>query len=152
MAATKKAFSLAELALIVLILGILGVIAVPKMQLGTLRRQKADTVAGKIITDLRLTRRLAISNAAVNVSGYALGMTGASPYSGYEIVDLATGQAVDSYNIDSQVSCVGGSSFRFGPLGNLLDGSDAQLTVSLEGKIFTITIVSATGEVKCIEN
>ena len=145
-------FSFAELILIVLILGVLAFVAVPKMQFATLRRQKADTVARKIATDLRLTRRLAITNAAENVEGYGLIMSGSSPYNGYEIENTATSEVVDSHSIDSEISCAGGKMFKFGPLGNLLNGSDTQLTVSSEGKSFTITIVSATGTVKCIDN
>ena len=152
MAASRKAFTLAELIIIVLILGALAVIAVPKMQFATLRRQKADTVAKKIATDLRLARRLAISNAAENVSGYALNMTGGPPYTGYEIVDLDEDEVIDSHTIDSEITCTSGANFKFGPLGNLLSGSDNQLLVSAEGKIFTITIISATGAVRCSEN
>jgi Tfp pilus assembly protein FimT len=127
-------------------------ISVPRMQFATIRRQKADTAARKIATDLKLTRRLAISNAAVNVTGYGLRMTGGPPYSAYEIWKLAPMEMVDSYDIDSDISCTGGSLFGFGPLGELINGSDTQLTVSSEGKSFTITIVSATGAVKCIDN
>lgn len=142
-------FSLAELIIIVLILGVLTFIAVPKLQFATLRRQKADTVASKIATDLGFTRRLAITNAAENTSGYQMSMTGAGPYNGYDIINLETFEIVESYSIDSDISCTGGSPFKFGPLGNLLSGSGTQLTVSSEGKSFTISIVSATGMVKC---
>lgn len=148
----RRAFSLAELVLIVLILAVMAFVAVPRMQFATLRRQKADAAARKIATDLKLTRRLAVCDAAVNVDGYGLNMSGSSPYNGYEIENLDTSEVVDSYSIDSDVSCTGGSRFRFGPLGNLLAGSDTQLTVSAEGKSFTITVVSATGAVKCIDN
>lgn len=152
MAVLKKAFSLAELVLVVLILGILALVAVPRLQFATLRRQKADTVARKIATDLRLTRRLAVGNAALNVSGYALNMTGSSPYSGYKIVNLDNDEVIESHTIDSDVSCTSGSTFEFGPLGNLLPGSDTQLQVSAEGKVYTLTVISATGAVQTSEN
>lgn len=152
MSGRKKAFTFAEMLLVILLLGIMAYITVPKLPYALVRKQKADTVARKIITDLRLTRRLAVSDAAVNISGYALNMTGGSPYSGYRIDNLDTSQVVDSHSIDPEVSCTGGASFKFGPLGNLLAGSDTGLTVSSEGKTFTITIVSATGAVKCVES
>jgi Tfp pilus assembly protein FimT len=148
----RRAFSLAELVLIVLILAVMAFVAVPKMQFATLRRQKADAAARKIATDLKLTRRLAVCNAAVNVDGYALWMQGGPPYSQYRIKNLATLDWVDLRDIDPDVSCTGGNRFEFGPLGNLLAGSDSLLTVSAEGKSFTITVVSATGAVKCIDN
>lgn len=152
MAPAKKAFTMAELILVALLLGIMAYIAVPRLQYAVLRKQKADTVSMKIATDLRLTRRTAVSSAAQNIAGYALNMTGVAPYSGYQIVNLDTGQIVSSRTIDSEISCTGGASFRFGPLGNLLPGSDTNLVVSAEGRSFTITVVSATGAVKCVEN
>ncbi|MHC4125268.1 MAG: hypothetical protein ACYSRR_02280 [Planctomycetota bacterium] len=115
-------------------------------------KQKADCHARKIVTELRRARTLAISNAADNTAGFALNMTGSAPYFAYEIVNLDTGATIDSYIIDSDVSCTGGDQFEFGPLGNLLSGSDTELTISADGKTFTITIISATGMIKCTEN
>ena len=152
MARQKGAFTLVELILIVLFVGILAFIVVPRMNLSAISKQKADTTARKIITDLRRTRRLAISDAANNTAGFALKMTGSSPYTGYEIENLDTAETVDTHTINSTITCTGGSEFNFGPLGNLLTGSDTQLSVSASGKTFTITITSATGMIKCTEN
>ena len=137
---------------IVIFLGIIAMIAVPRLNFSATSKQKADTIARKIVTDLRRTRRLAISDAANNIAGFALNMTGGSPYSGCEIENLQTSGTVDSYAIDENISCTGGDTFQFGPLGNLKPGSDTQLAVSASGKIFTITITPATGTVKCTEN
>ena len=147
----KRAFTLVELVLVLLFLGILAFIAVPRLRFSVVSKQKADTTARKIVTDLRRTRSLAIFDAANNTAGFALNMTGA-PYSGYEIVNLDTLEVVDSHTIDSGVDCTGGSQFEFGPLGNLSGTSDTQLVVSASEKPFTIDIVSATGMVKCTEN
>jgi len=154
MAKKIEAYSLVELVVIVLIVGALAFIAIPRLQFAALYRKQADTVAKKIVTDLRRTRRLAISDAANNTDGYALNMTGAGSYTGYEIENLNTSTTITNgtFSIDSAISCTGGNEFQFGPLGNLKAGSDTQLTVSAEGKIFTITIISATGTVKCVEN
>lgn len=146
----KKAITLVELILIVLFLGILAAIAVPRLNFPAITRKQVETVARKIVTDLRRTRSLAISDAAENTDGYALNMTG-SPYTGYKIVDLSDSSQVDSHTIDSDITCTGGASFQFGPLGNLLAESDAQLVVFAEEKTFTIKITSATGMVKCTE-
>ncbi len=145
----EKAFSLAELLLIVAFLGIFAVIAVPRLNYAVVNKSRADVIAKKIVTDLRRTRSLAISDAAGNTSGFGLYMTGSSPYSGYEIRNLQTSAAVDSHTIDSTVECAGGSEFGFGPLGNLLDGSDTELEVSASGRTFTIVVTAATGMVKC---
>ena len=148
----KKAFSLVELIMVVMFLGILMAVTVPRLNFSAVLKQKAEGGAGKIVTALRRTRSLAICNAADNSSGFELKLTGSSPYSGYQIINLATLAVVDTHTIDSDISCTGGAKFDFGILGNLLDGSGSQLTVSAEGKTLTITIVSATGIVKCVEN
>jgi Tfp pilus assembly protein FimT len=154
MSRNSKAFTFAELSLIVLLLAVMAYIAVPRMQFAGLYRQQADTVARNLVTDLRLTRTLAISYAASNVEGYGLSMTGTAPgpYTGYEIINLDTSDIVNSCTIDSKMTCTGGNDFQFGPLGNLLDGSDSQLSVSAYGRSFTITVVTATGAVKCVED
>ncbi|MBN2138028.1 MAG: prepilin-type N-terminal cleavage/methylation domain-containing protein [Sedimentisphaerales bacterium] len=148
----KAGFTLAEMILAVLLVGIMAVIAVPRLNFSAVSKGKVDVTAGKIVTDLRRVRRLAISDAATNSAGFALNMTGSGSYTGYEIVNMDTSAIVDSHAIDSGVSCTGGSAFEFGPLGNLLTGSDTQLVVSASGKTFTITITTPTGMIKCTEN
>lgn len=150
MAKFRKAFTLAELIIVVALIGIMAMVAVPRLHFGAIRKKKAETVASKIATGLRLTRRLAITNAAENTDGYSLSMTGS--FTGYEITNLATSEVVDSYSIDSDVSCTGDSPFEFGPLGNLLSENGSSLTVSSAGKSFMITVNSATGMVKSTEN
>jgi len=152
MARQKRAFTLIEVILVVLFLGIMAAIAIPRLSLSTLSKQKADCLAQKVVTDLRRTRRLAISTAADNNAGFRMNMTGSSPYTGYEIVDANSAETVDSQTIDPSVSCTGGNEFRFGPQGNLLSGSATQLVISAGGKTFTIDVTSATGMVKCTEN
>ena len=144
----EKAITLVELILIVLFLGILAAITVPRLNFPAITRKQADTVARKIVTDLRRTRRLAISNAADNTDGYALNRTGLT----YKIVDSSDGTTIETFSIDSKISCSDGTSFQFGPLGNLKTGADSQLTVSAEGKTFTISIIPATGIIQCTEN
>jgi len=174
MAKTRNGYSLTELIIIVVFLGVLAAIAIPRFNFAIIAKQKADCQARKIVTDLRRTRRLAISDAPNNTDGFQLKMVGISPvpipvpapalpllaapvvrrlgYTGYEIINLNTGTTIDSYTIDSNIRCTGGRYFSFGPLGNLLAGSGTQLTVSAEGKTFTIDIVLATGTIKCTEN
>ncbi len=153
MAKNKAGYSLAELIFIVLFLGVLAAIAVPRLNYAIISKQKADTVARKIVTDLRLTRRLAISDAPNNSQGYELKMVGSVPYNAYEIENMDTYETVDSHNTgDITMSCPSGYRFKFGPLGELKSGSANELTISEEGKSFTITINSATGMVKCVEN
>jgi len=148
---TKKsnAHTLVELIIIVVMLAVVAFIAIPRLQFSTLYRKQADTVARKIVTDLRRTRELAISNAATDPNGYAISRTGLT----YQIVDgNGTPISNGTFSIDPNISCSGGTNFRFGPLGNLTVYDSNQLTVSSQGKIFTISITSATGMIKCTQN
>jgi Tfp pilus assembly protein FimT len=150
MAAKRAAYSLVEAIVVVLILGTLAFIAIPQMNFAALHHKQANVIAKKIVTDLRRTRALAISNAANNTKGYNLQMVGSSPYTSYKIVDANSAATVDTLAIDSPISCAGGSLFKFGPLGNLLTGSSSSpITVSSEGQTYTITVISATGIVEC---
>jgi len=152
MARQKNAFTFVELILVVVFLSILMAISVPRLNFAIISKQKADGQARKIVTDLRRTRTLAISDAANNSSGFALNMFGSAPYTAYEIINIDTATTVDSHTINPAVSCTGGANFKFGPLGNLLSASDTELNVSAQGKTFTITIVPTTGMVRCTEN
>ena len=154
MARDKTAYSLVEVIFVVVFVGICAAIAVPRLNFAIISKYEAEAAAKKIVTDLRRTRRLAISDAANNSDGFALNMTGSSPFSGYEIVNLNTSTIIanGTFSIDSGISCTGGATFQFGPLGNLKAGSDTQLIVSNGGKSFAITIIPATGAIKCVEN
>ena len=144
MAAKRTAYSLAEMIVVVLILGALSFIAIPHLNFAALNHKQAHTVAKKIVTDLRRTRTLAIANAANNTAGFTLNISGSS----YQIIDDSNSATVDSQTIDSHITCGGGTVFGFGPLGNLRAGA-AAITVSSEGKTYTITVISATGIVQC---
>ena len=152
MAEKREAFTLVEAVIIVMFVGILAVIAVPRLNFAVVSKHKADTTARKIVTDFRRTRRLAISDAANNTAGFALNMIGSSPYTGYEIRNGDTLEVVDTHTFESIIICTGDSIFRFAPLGNLQSSGNTQLSVDAEGKTFTITIIPATGTVKCVEN
>jgi len=147
MTSGEKGFTLVELLIVVTLIGVMTFIAVPRMGFSLITGSKAQTNAQKIAAAIRYARSLAIANAATNQQGFAFNMTG-SPYSGFEIVNLATSDVNETGSIDPQVSCTGANDFRFGPLGNRLVDSDS-LTVSAGGKTYTITVVSATGMVKC---
>jgi len=149
-------FSLVELFILVMFLGILAVITVPRLNFGIISKQKADTIARKIVTDLRRTRGLAISDAANNSKGYELKLVGSVPYSAYEIENIDTHETVGSFTTgDVTIDCSGGHKFRFGPLGELKSGSTTEMSVSAGGnppRRITITVIPATGMIKCVEN
>jgi len=149
---TKKrnAHTLVELIVIVVILGVLAFVAIPRLRYAVLYRKKVDTVARRIVTDLRRTRQLAISNAATNTDGFAFNRDGST----FEIEDLSDSSTVtnSTFTVDASITCSDGTSFQFGPLGNLKTGADSQLTLFSEGKNFTINITPATGVIQCTED
>jgi Tfp pilus assembly protein FimT len=144
MVSRRTGITLIEAIVIVMVLGALAFITVPRLNFGALYRKQADTVARRIATDLRRTRTLAITQAATNTTGYTLRITGST----YQVIDDSNSVTVDTQTIDSHISCGGGTEFRFGPLGNLRTGS-SPLTVSAEGRTYTITVISGTGIVEC---
>ena len=156
MAKNEAAFSLVELIIVVMWLGILAVIAVPRLNFAIISKQKAENITRKVVTDLRLTRRLAISDAANNTKGFELKMVGSPPYNSYEIENVDTKATVASHTLDPgiTITCPTGITFAFGPLGNLTPASadEMEINVSVEDRSFTITILKATGAVKCVEN
>jgi len=148
-----KAYTLVEMIIVLLFLAAFAAVAVPRINFSAITKKKADTLARRITTDLRHTRTLAVSNGATNTVGFGLYMLGGGPYTSYEIRDLDTSSVVSSHTITPGISCTGGAIFDFGPFGNLdEDTSDTSITVSAEGKTYTITIISATGMVKCEES
>ena len=59
---------------------------------------------------------------------------------------------METRTIDSDVSVTGAAKFKFTLLGALQTGSDLLLTVSAEGKSFTITVSGVMGVAECVEN
>lgn len=146
------AYTLVELLIVVAILATLAFVAVPRLQFGAIRQRKAEAAAMEVVSALRRTRSLAILYAATNQTGYGLRVQSASGIASYQIVDLSNSGVVDSYTLDSEVTCTGGQSFQFSPLGTLKQGSDSALSVTAGGRTCAITIIAGTGLVKCNES
>ena len=144
----RKAVTLIELLIVVLIISAFAFIAIPRMGMANIFKGKADTAASTIASAIRYCRTLAINNAAENQDGYSLNMTGTGSNRGFQIVNLQTGQIVKTKTLSEGVSCTGANDFQFGPLGNRLGDTD-NITVSAGGKNYVVSVVSATGMVKC---
>jgi len=148
----RKAYTLAELIVIVVILATVVALAAPRLQFGVVRGRQAEMVAWKIVTVLRRARSLAICHAATNPDGFALYIMPAGTSKVCKIVDRSNRNVVDSQTIDSGVKLVGGMRFEFSPLGTLELGQEPFLSVSAADKTFTISVIPATGMVKCVED
>jgi len=143
----KDAFSLIELVLVAALLGVIAMIAIPRIGGGAADRLAATTTAREIASDMRLARSLAIANAGTNPLGYAVQMTGGSPYSGYRIVNLTTSATVSTKTVAAAVVCTGDGEFRFSALGSLSGGSGTALSVSADGRQYALTLAPATASV-----
>ena len=148
----RKAFTLVEFILITALLAIFAAIAVPRLNFANVSKYKANSVARKMVTDLRRTRQMAIADAVDNNKGFELNMLGSDPFTGYNIVNVNSGDTVETHSIDSDVTVSGDSKFRFGPQGNITVAGHTEITVSAQGKTFTITVIVATGSITCVEN
>lgn len=148
----RTAFSFVELLILVIFVGVLAMISVPRINLGVIDKQRVETAAHKLMIDLRRTRRLAISDAAANPDGYGLVLKGAGPYSGYEIWNRKGPTRVDALQFDSCIACTAdGRNFNFGPTGSLLTGGGTTIRLTSRGRSFVVTVIPATGMVKCAE-
>jgi prepilin-type N-terminal cleavage/methylation domain-containing protein len=145
---TRAGYTLIESMTVVLILSIVAFIAIPRFNWGAVWGAQTDAAVRQLATDLRRTRMHAITHAADNPTGFSLVMTGASPYSGYQIVDLHDSSVVATCTFSADVRCTGGQHFEFGPLGNLKDGGDTQSQISSQGRAYQLQITPATGMVK----
>ena len=152
MAQKRSAFTLVELILVGVFLAIMAAIAVPRYNFAGVAKYQAEAVARQLVTDLRRTRQMAIADAQDNKKGFELNMIGSDPFTGYHIVNFDTGDPVETYSIDSDVTVSGDEKFRFGPRGNITVAGHNEITVSAGGKSFTITVIVATGSVICVEN
>jgi prepilin-type N-terminal cleavage/methylation domain-containing protein len=141
--AKRKAFTLAELIIVVLIIGVMAIIAIPRLGFSLISGGKAQATAQTLAAAIRYTRSLAITNAAT----FELDMLG-SPYSSFRILNPQTGDVNQTGSITEGVSCTGDSQFLFSHYGNRTSGTGG-LTVSAGGKTYVITVVSSTGMVKC---
>ena len=139
----KSGFTLIELLFAVLVLGIVTGIALFRPGFDFTIKSKARTTAQRLVSDLRLTRRLAITNSEQHT------LIVYPSEDEYKIFDSGNSQVGDTRTIDSDTTLSGDTEFVFESLGNISRGSS--LLVSVGANQYNISIVSATGMVSMQE-
>jgi type II secretory pathway pseudopilin PulG len=139
-----------EMLLIVIIIGVLTVVTVPHFSMSSVFVKQDEAFVRKLTAGLRKTRMMAIANGADNSSGFQLRINTSSPKS-YEIRNLQTSAAVETFPIDSRITFSGTTQFSFTPLGTLNPATTVQLTITGTNKTWVLDIYGYTGAVKVTE-
>ena len=135
----KKGYTLLEILFVVIVLAILAGIAIPRLGVGLSTKMKVKTAAQRLVSDLRYTRRLAITNN----QDYRLSVD--SSENDYTIYDSGDTQVGATKNIDSDITISADKDFIFESLGNASVSSDTDISLSSNGNQADITVTTATG-------
>jgi len=137
----KQSYSLIEILFVVVAMAILAAIAIPRLSVSFSVRMKVRTAAQRLVSDLRLTRRLAITNN----ENYKLSVN--SSTNQYSIYDSGETQSGVTRSIDSDITISANKDFIFESLGNAAASSDTSISFSADGNQWDITATVATGMV-----
>ena len=137
----KRGYTLLEILFVVIVLAILAGIAIPRLGVDFSTKMKVKTAAQRLISDLRYTRRLAITNN----EDYRLSVDSSEKeYSIYDSGDMQVGQ---TRSIDSDITISADKDFIFESLGNASASSDTDISLSANGNQADISVTTATGMV-----
>jgi type II secretory pathway pseudopilin PulG len=139
-------FTTVELLLVIVILGVVAWLVVPRFGFDVLAVEEVDTTSRRLVSGLRLARRLAISEGADHRLRL---LPGSPPYHGYTI-ELATGngkwQTVHGpMSMPDSVHCAGDREHRFTRLGSATAATS--VTLSRAGQERRVRVLAATGRV-----
>ncbi len=138
----KKAFTLVEVMVVVAVLGVIVAIALPRF--GGVNERRLEAEARRIQSDLRLTRRLAITDN----SDYILKITPASNVYKIYAGSIAPGNQVgETRTIKSEITASGDDEFTFESLGNADASSGTSLTLTTGSSQYKLYVTIATGRV-----
>jgi len=135
----KSSYTLIELLFVIIVLGILSAIAIPRFSGDYIIKTRVKTAARTLLSDLRLVRRLSVTNN----QNYRLSVdSAAKQYSIYDASDIQVGHTRDIY---SNVIVSADKDFIFEPLGNLLLSSDTGISLSADTNQADVSLVVSTG-------
>ncbi|MCK4519554.1 MAG: prepilin-type N-terminal cleavage/methylation domain-containing protein [Candidatus Omnitrophica bacterium] len=137
----KKGYTFAEILFVIIILGVLAGIAIPRVGVDFAVKMKVKTAAQRLASDLRLTRRLAVTNN----ENYKLSVdSSAKKYSIYNSADEQTGI---TRSIDTDIIVSADKDFIFEALGNASVSSDTVISLLADENQADITVTAATGKI-----
>jgi len=138
----KKGYTLIETIFVVVVIAVLAAMALPRLTGSFNDKMKVKTAAHKLVSDLRLTRRLAVTRH----EDYRLSVD--SSGNEYAIYDASNSQVGEIRSIDSDVTISADKDFIFELLGNADVASDTSVSLSNGGNQADITVTIATGMIQ----
>lgn len=135
----KRSFTLVEVILTIAIMGILAAVVLPRFGKAFIEDLTVRSASSQIASDIRYTRRLAITNAGHYLIKFNL------TQNEYNIIS-PNNQTIETKKIPSNISCSGTDQFDFYSLGNCLFAGEG-LSLSLSASQYNITAEPPTGAV-----
>lgn len=136
----KRAFTLVEAMIIVALLGIIMAITLPRF--GGITERRLEMEARRIQTDLRFSRRLAITNG-VNYIFKIYPLT--NEYKIYRSSISDPNQVGETRTIKSEITASGADQFTFESVGN--SSAAATLVLTSGSYQYNVSVTAATGRV-----
>jgi Tfp pilus assembly protein FimT len=136
----KRGFTLVEAMIIVALLGIIMAMILPRF--GGISERRLEMEARRIQTDLRLTRRLAITNG-VNYILKVYPLT--NEYKIYRGSIADPNQVGETRTIKSEIAASGNDQFAFESAGNA--SAAATLVLTSGSYQYNVSVTAATGRV-----
>ena len=144
----KKALTLTEAILTLVIMGILAAVVLPRFGgTGLISNLKLRSTSSQITSDIRYTRRLAITNSGYYIIKFCCTLDCTSKeYRIYKNSISPENQIGETKKISSDITCSGTDQFDFYSIGNVLF-SGTGLLLSLDSSQYQITAELPTGAV-----
>ncbi|MFH0731526.1 MAG: GspH/FimT family pseudopilin [Candidatus Omnitrophota bacterium] len=139
----RAGYTFIELVFVILVVAILAAVALFRPGFDFTVKAKVRTAAQRLVSDLRLTRTLAVTNN----ENYKLVID--QNNNEYSIFDSGNTQSGATRTVDSNITLTGDTEFIFQALGNASSGSSASLEA--ESNQYNIDVVSVTGMVNMQE-
>ena len=140
---SENGLTLIEVTLLAAIIGIIAAIVLPRFSLDTIVLYRVKTASRRLVTDLRYTRTLAITqrtNHILQINGHQYAI-----YRG----SVAPGNQVgETREIAGTINLSGDSTFSFTSQGGTAPGSGTWLGLTEAGHSWTVSVNATTGLVE----